>query len=115
MKAVRLEKEGLVGDGDTLYFYPDWCYAQGTGPSYPKSLSTPGAPQVHPRRRGQWMSLLFLLFESSLRFVQPEFFLSSRNDERPGKGVRCLCDEGNTWGEGLDDLECSWREPMEKW
>lgn len=42
VKAVRLEKKGLVGAGDTLHFSPDWRYAQGTGPSYPESLSTPG-------------------------------------------------------------------------
>lgn len=29
--------------------------------------------------------------------------------------MRRLCDEGNTWGEGLDDLECSQREPVEEW
>ena len=39
---MRPEKKGLVGAGDTLYFPLDWCYAQGTGPSYAKSLSTPG-------------------------------------------------------------------------
>ena len=84
MKAVRLEMKDLVGVGDTLYFQPDWCYAQGT---WTQLSLKPEHPRAHPRHGSQGMSFPFLLFDSNLCSMQPEFFLSFRNDERDQERV----------------------------